>query len=85
MGRLVEMLGLVRSAPSDGALDALQAEADAMMADALQTATSAAGDDRRLTVFGLALDQVRAAVSDRRRQLTALRGPAAGIMARAAE
>ena len=77
VGRLLEMLALVRAAPSDGALDALQGEVDGMMAEALQAASSAGGDDRRLTVFGLALDQVRAAVRDRRAQIAAM-GPVAG-------
>ena len=85
VGRLIEMLGQVRRASSDQALDALQAEADILMAEALQAASSAGGDDRRLTVFGLALDQMRAAVRDRRVQLSSDRGLAGAILARAAE
>ncbi len=84
VGRLVEMLGEVRAAPSEAVLDGFQAEADGLMADALQAATSAGGDDRRLTVFGLALDQVRAAVRDRREQIVSGRGRPAAL-ARAAE
>lgn len=84
VGRLVEMLALVRAAPSDAALDVLQQEADGMMAQALQAASSAGGDDRRLTVFGLALEQLRAAVRDRRMQL-ATAVPARPRLADAAE
>lgn len=85
VARLVEMLGLVRDAASEPALDALQGEADGLMAEALQAATASGGDDRRLAVFGLALDQLRAAVRDRRAQLSALVRPAGGLLARAAE
>lgn len=85
VGRLVEMLALVRKAPSGGTLDDLQAEADAMLAKALDTRSPVGGDDRRLAVFSLALDQVRVAVRDRRAQLTVPHGPAPSIMARAAE
>ncbi len=85
VGRLAAMLALVRGAPSEGTLDDLQAEADAMLGKALETRSTVGGDDRRLAVFSLALDQVRAAVRDRRAQLTVRHGPALGIMARAAE
>ena len=68
--RLVEILGLARSAGSGTALDALQSEADELLAAALGVASSTGGDDGRLAIFGLALDQVRAAVRDRRDQLT---------------
>ena len=66
--RLIEMLGLARGAPNASALDALQAEADECLAAALNSA-AAASDDGRLKAFGLALDQVRAAIRDRRRAL----------------
>ena len=67
--RLVEILGLARNASSATALDALQTEADELLASALLAASSAGGEEGRLAVFGLALDQVRAAVRDRREQL----------------
>ncbi len=88
VGRLVDMLALVRAAPSTAALDALQAEADGLMASALDASAAASGDDRRLAVFGLALNQVRAAVRDRRAQLGGTPGAVAAapvLVARAAE
>ncbi len=84
VGRLIEMMGSARSAPTFEDLDALQVEADGLMADALQSATTVSGEDRRLTVFGMALDQLRAAVRDRRAQLGRLGAPALA-MSRAAE
>ena len=66
--RLVEMMGAARAASCAEELDALQVEADSLMGLVLQAA-SASGDDRRLAAFGLALDQVRAAVRDRRAQI----------------
>ncbi len=71
--RLVEILGLARSAGSGAALDALQNEADGLLASALKVASATGGDEGRLAIFGLALDQVRAAVRDRRDQLTSTR------------
>lgn len=68
--RLVEIVRLARNAGSATALDALQDEADELLVAALRVASSTGGDDGRLAVFGLALDQVRAAVRDRRDQLT---------------
>ena len=84
VGRLIEMMGAARSSPTHEALDALQAEADALMADALQAATSVSGEDRRLTVFGMALDQLRAAVRDRRAQI-GFSGTGPAALASAAE
>jgi hypothetical protein len=66
--RLVEMIAATRAAASTDELDALQGEADRLMAKAL-AAPTAGGDDRRFAAFGLALDQVRAAVRDRRGEL----------------
>ena len=71
--RLVEILGLARNAGSGTALDALQSEADELLASALKVASANGGDEGRLAIFGLALDQVRAAVRDRRDQLTSAR------------
>ncbi len=84
VGRLVDMLALVRAAPSAAALDALQAEADGLMATGLGGGASVSGDDRRLAVFGIALNQVRAAVRDRRAQIGGTPG-APTLVARAAE
>ncbi len=69
LSRLVNLLSLARTAPSGAALDELQQEADALLASALDTASAGSGEDRRLSAFGLALEEVRAAVRDRRVQL----------------
>ncbi|HEX4765375.1 MAG TPA: TAXI family TRAP transporter solute-binding subunit [Lichenihabitans sp.] len=68
VGRLMEMLVTVRSASSLRMLDDLQAEADAVLASVLGGG-AADGDDGRLQAFGLALDQLRAAIEDRRESL----------------
>ncbi len=73
--RLVEMMGAARAATAADELDALQAEADRLTADVLH-GPAPGSDDRRLTAFGLALDQVHAAVRDRRTQIGA--GPKLG-------
>jgi len=78
VSRLVNLLNLARTAPSGAALDELQQEADALLAAALDTASAGSGDDRRLSAFSLALEEVRAAVRDRRVQLAASRGEALG-------
>ena len=84
VGRLIEMMGMARAAPTHEDLDALQAEADSLMAEALRAATSVSSEDRRLTVFGMALDQLRAAVRDRRGQIGHA-GLTAAAMTNAAE
>ena len=81
--RLLDVMGAARVASSAAELDTLQEEADRLMAQALDVPSSSGGD-RRLVAFGLALDQVRAAVRDRRVQL----GPsptAAEVLGLAAE
>ncbi len=74
VSRLVDLLSLARAAPSNAALDGLQQEADALLVSALNTASASSGDDRRLSAFSLALEEVRAAVRDRRAQLAGSRG-----------
>ena len=76
VSRLVDLLSLARAASSGAALDALQLEADALLVSALNTAWANSGDDRRLSAFSLALEEVRAAVRDRRVQLAASRAEA---------
>ena len=77
MNRLMEMLVTVRSASSVSMLDEVQAEADAVLASVLGSG-AADGDDGRLQAFGLALDQLRAAIDDRRDNLIATGARAAG-------
>jgi TRAP transporter TAXI family solute receptor len=69
MARLMTMLGEARRAASDEDLDALEEEADAILIEALQHPMRPSLDSQRATAFTLALDQVRHAVSDRRRYL----------------
>ena len=66
--RLVEMLAAARAARTGADLDALQVEADGFVASALVNPASV-GDEARFRVFGLALDQVRAAIRERRREI----------------
>ena len=68
--RLIELLALVRAAPSAAVLDGIQGEADHILASAIGDAPAAL-DERRLAVLGLALGQVRAAIRDRRNLVTA--------------
>ena len=83
--RLVEMMGTARAAASAEDLDTLQAEADRLMV-LLLDGSSSGGDDRRLAAFGMALDQLRAAVRDRRAQIGAAPTPATVVpLALAAE
>jgi TRAP-type uncharacterized transport system substrate-binding protein len=81
--RLVEMMAAARAAGSAEELDALQEEADRLMTAVLDGAASGS-DDRRLAAFGLALDQVRAAVRDRRAQIGAEPKPAEAVAMRLA-
>ena len=80
VSRLLAMLMEVRAETSVAVLDVFQVEADSLLASALSAASS--GDDGRLTSFSLALEQVRAAIRDRRAQL---REPVPHLLARAAE
>ncbi|WP_237479670.1 ABC transporter substrate-binding protein [Lichenibacterium dinghuense] len=68
VARLIALMGEARAAASSEELDALQGEADQLMARALDGSLPRV-DDRRLAAFGMALDQVRAAVRDRRAQI----------------
>jgi TRAP-type uncharacterized transport system substrate-binding protein len=67
--RLVEILKLVRRAPSLDALDALEAETDDMVAATLERTFARGLDERSLSTLGLAFDQVRGAVRERRQSL----------------
>ena len=67
--RLVEILRLVRQAPSTEALEALEAETDGIVAAALERRFARGLDDRCVATLRLALDQVRGAARDRRRLL----------------
>jgi TRAP-type uncharacterized transport system substrate-binding protein len=64
--RLLEIMKLVRLAPSLDLLEALEAETDEIVMAALGGEHAGSLDERRLSALGLALDQVRAALRDRR-------------------
>ena len=68
-GRLIEILKLVRFAPSADLVNALEAETDEIVAAALDQNASSSLDERRLGALGLALHQVREAIRDRRSAL----------------
>ncbi len=70
IGRLLEMLSSARAETSNAGLDALQAEADDLLISALAIG-GGSGDDGRGAAFALVLDQVHAAIRDRRAFLRA--------------
>lgn len=65
-GRLLEILKLVRYATSLDLVNELEAETDEIVAAALHQDTARGLDERRLSTLGLALDQVREAIRERR-------------------
>jgi TRAP-type uncharacterized transport system substrate-binding protein len=64
--RLLDMLGLARRSESADELDAMQADADIILRDALTCYEHGAIDEGGLTAFGMALEQFHNAVADRR-------------------
>ena len=67
--RLLEILKLVRQAPTVAEVERLEAETDDLMATALERTFARGLDERCLSTLRLALDQVRGAVRDRRQAL----------------
>ena len=67
--RLLEIMKLVRQAPTLGEVAQLEEETDALFATALERTFARGLDDRCLSTLRLALDQVRGAVRDRRHAL----------------
>jgi TRAP transporter TAXI family solute receptor len=76
---LLDVLRRARDADSRDLLDRLELEADEILAEALASASRQALDPQRLSAFSLALDQVRQAISERRRLLARSAGPSAVI------
>lgn len=76
LDRLLQLLALARAEPNPGALDAIEREADAILADTLADMTQANLNETGLAAYRLAFDQVGRAVGERRRIL-ALHGQAA--------
>ena len=71
---LLDHLAAAREAPSLTSLDSLEREADSVLAQALDASSLKHLDIHRVTAMGLALDQVRLAIRDRRRKLEAREG-----------
>jgi TRAP-type uncharacterized transport system substrate-binding protein len=69
-GRLLDMLTQARKAASHNELDELQAEADNILRDTLHCYEDGAIGDGPLTAFNIALEQLHAAIADRRSVLT---------------
>ena len=69
--RLIEILKVVRFAPSIELINALETETDEIVAAALDQNNARSLDERRLGALGLALNQVREAIRDRRAWLGA--------------
>ncbi len=68
--RLIEILKVVRFAPSLDMMNGLETETDEIVAAALDQSTARSLDERRLGALGLALHQVREAIRDRRAVLS---------------
>jgi TRAP transporter TAXI family solute receptor len=71
MQLLLEHLATAREAASSVRLDELEREADMVLAQALEAGSLRHLDTHRVTALGLAIDQVRLAIRDRRRQIEA--------------
>ena len=71
MQLLLEHLATAREAASSSRLDELEREADTVLAQALEAGSLRHLDTHRVTALGLAIDQVRLAIRDRRRQIEA--------------
>ncbi len=68
LDRLLEAIARAREA-AKSELDGLERDADAMLREALATGGGRTLDAHRIAALGLGLDQLRAAIRDRRRQL----------------
>lgn len=72
--RLLEMLKIARHSNSLDELDAMQSEADEIMADTLHCFEDGAIEEGSLTAFSIALEQFHNAVADRKAVLAELPG-----------
>ncbi|MGN6283607.1 MAG: TAXI family TRAP transporter solute-binding subunit [Afipia sp.] len=72
--RLLEMLAIARKSESMDELDAMQAEADAIMRDTLHCFEDGAISEGSLTAFSIALEQFHNAVADRKSLLLDISG-----------
>ncbi len=69
LDRLLKLLSLARSEPNVAALDAIEREADTILADTLGELTEANISETGLAAYRMAFDQVGRAVGERRRVL----------------
>lgn len=69
LDRLLQLLSLARSEPTSGALDAIEREADTILAETLAEMSEANLNETGLAAYRLAFDQVGRAVGERRRIL----------------
>ena len=74
MEGLLEHLARARIATTGQELDRLERDADGVLVQALESNSIRHLDTHRVTALGLALDQVRLAIRDRRRQIGAAGG-----------
>ena len=72
LGRLLDLMKRAREARNIDDLDAIQAEADLILATALGHDQIHILEGHRVSAFGLAFDQVRIAIKDRRIALAAI-------------
>src|SRR5436305_13634181 len=70
--RLPDMLALARHSDSTDELDQMQAEADNILRDTLNSFEQGAIDHGSLTAFNIALEQFHNAVADRKALLTSM-------------
>jgi TRAP transporter TAXI family solute receptor len=71
LGELMKLVALSRAAADLAALEAVEREADAILADAIEGATEHTLDATGLAAYRLAFDQVARAVGQRRAELAA--------------
>jgi hypothetical protein len=69
LGRLLQIFKLSRTAPSAAALDELETDVDDIVASALDEGCLRSLDERRVAALNMAVEQVRAAIRDRREAL----------------
>ena len=77
IANLLEHLASARGAHTPAELDTLEVDADRILVDALQSDNAKAFEAHRVTALGLALDQVRLAIRDRRGAIQGETYPAA--------
>lgn len=72
LGKLLEFISRARESGSRSELDLLEREADDLLGSALRGGGGRGLDTHRIAALGLGLDQLRAAINVRRRQLESL-------------